>query len=112
MALTPPIDLQDLLLEEATLRFHHWYDTHESADYGAVYITNDYGENWVQVGPLYSGNSGGWKEVIIDLEDYIGSSDPVFVGSRFVSNSYYSSAGWYIDNVRLIGLDLEPPQAP
>ncbi len=110
--ITPPIDLRDTNLDATTLRFHHWYNTYNDYDYGEILVTNDFGENWIQIGPDYYGASEDWEEVVINLEEYIGSSNPIFVAFRFVSNSYTNREGWYIDNVRLIGIDSEAPANP
>lgn len=108
--ITPPIDLRDASLEAATLRFNHWYNTYNNLDYGTVLVTNNYGETWTQVGPQYFGASEDWEEVVVNLADYIGSSDPVFAAFRFVSNSYTHREGWYVDNVRLVGVDTDAPE--
>ena len=42
-----------------------------------------------------------WDELVINLNDYIGSPEPVFVGFRFTSDVSVNREGWYIDNVRL-----------
>ncbi|WP_325224081.1 S8 family serine peptidase [Schnuerera sp.] len=110
--ITPPIDLRDTNLDSTTLRFHHWYNTYNYYDYGEVLVTNDFGENWIQIGPDYYGASEDWEEVVINLEEYIGSTNPVFVAFRFLSNAYTNREGWYIDNVRLVGVDLESPATP
>ncbi|MBZ2175131.1 S8 family serine peptidase [Schnuerera sp. xch1] len=110
--ITPPIDLRDDTLEAATLRFNHWLNTYHDYDYGTVLVTNDYGETWTQIGPEYTGDLSNWQEVVVNLEDYIGSTNPVFVAFRFISNSYTQREGWYIDNVRLVGVDTEAPAAP
>jgi len=110
--ISPPIDLRDSSLEEATFRFHHWYDTYSNNYYGVVYVTNDYGQNWTQVGPQYSNSSNGWKEVVVDLREYIGSQNPVYIGFRFVADGFYQRLGWYIDNVRIVTIDTEAPTAP
>ncbi len=109
--ITPPIDLRDDSLSAASLRFNHWYNIENNYDKGYLYVTNDYGTNWTQVG-LYTNTSNGWQEVVVDLNDYIGSSNPVFVGFRFTSDNSVVKEGWYIDNVRLMGPDKVPPAVP
>ncbi|MCG4582804.1 immune inhibitor A, partial [Anaerosalibacter bizertensis] len=74
-----------LKLESAAFNFFHWYETEARYDKGQVLITNDYGENWTKIGPEYSGDGKSWEEVSIDLNDYIGSKDPVFIGFRFTA---------------------------
>jgi len=110
--ITPPIDLRDATLEEATIRFHHWYNIETNYDNGFVYATNDYGQTWNLIGGPYTGASQQWNEVVISLDEYIGSEEPVFVGFYFTSDNAVNRIGWYIDNVRIVGKDLEPPQSP
>lgn len=109
--ITPPIDLRDTSLPSASLRFHHWYRLENNYDKGYVYVSNDYGENWNQVTTI-TGSSASWKELVINLNDYIGSTNPVFVGFRLTSDGSSNYEGWYIDNVRLLGPDSEAPQVP
>ncbi|WP_352418972.1 S8 family serine peptidase, partial [Proteiniborus sp.] len=109
---TPPIDLRDATLETASLRFHQWYQVETNYDKGYILVTNDYGENWYQVGPMYTGSSNQWEEVFVGLDSFIGSSEPVFVAFNFTSDYSGQQAGWYIDNIRLMGKDYEAPAIP
>ncbi len=109
---TPPIDLRDDTLTSATLRFHEWYETENNYDKGYLLITNDYGENWTEVRSIITGDGKQWKESIVNLGNYIGSKDPVFVAFRLTSDGSGVRAGWFIDNVRLVGIDTEPPATP
>ena len=110
--ITPPIDLRDELLDSATLRFYEWYETENNWDMGYTLITNDYGETWTELRPPITGDGTEWKEIVINLNDYIGSENPVFVAFRLTSDYSGTRAGWFIDNVRLIGEDTEPPAVP
>ena len=110
--ITPPIDLRDGNIESATLRFYEWYEMENNYDKGYVLITSDYGQTWTQVGPIRTGDGKAWKESVINLAPYAGSQDPVFVAFRLTSDSSGNKAGWYIDNVRIMGADNEPPAAP
>lgn len=110
--ITPPMDLRDATLDSATLRFHEWYELENNWDKGYTLISNDYGENWVEVRPIITGDGKEWKETVINLGDYVGSKTPVFVAFRLTSDSSVHKAGWYIDNVRLVGVDNEPPAIP
>lgn len=101
LLITPPIDLRNENLESVAFNFFHWYETEARYDKGQVLITNDYGENWTKIGPEYSGDGKSWEEVSIDLNDYIGSKDPVFIGFRFTSDISVNKLGWYIDSVSL-----------
>ncbi|MCF6460175.1 hypothetical protein C3E88_03850 [Clostridium sp. Cult3] len=53
-----------------------------------------------------------WKETVVNLGEYIGSQDPVFVAFRFTSDGSGTRAGWFVDNVRLVGVDTEAPATP
>lgn len=114
LLVTPPIDLSDNELKHATLKFYQWYKIRDKYDNdkGRIYISDDYGENWVPVGPEYKGNSYEWHEALVNLEEYIGSPTPIFVGFHFISDNYGEEDGWYIDSVSLIGKDEKPPATP
>ena len=111
-----------------TLRFWHRYDTQSGADGGVLEISVD-GGPWqdlrerittggydrqlsgVPSNPLngrwaWSGNSGGWREVTVDLGAYAGGSARI----RFRWGSDDSAGGlegWYVDDVRLT--EIWPP---
>lgn len=106
--ITPPIDLRDESLESASLRFYEWYEIENYFDKGYLMMSNDYGRTWEEVRPAVTGNAKSWKETIVNLEEYIGSPDPIFIGFRFTSDGTRQKAGWYIDDVSLIGTSCEP----
>ncbi|WP_406242682.1 S8 family serine peptidase [Tissierella carlieri] len=110
--ITPPIDLRDGNLETASLRFYEWYEMENNYDKGYVLITNDYGETWTEARGIITGNAMNWKESLVNLGNYIGSQEPVFVAFRFTSDSSGQRAGWYIDNVRLMAQDNDAPAIP
>ncbi len=112
LLITPPIDLRDENLPTASLRLFHWYETENRYDKGQVYITNDYGENWIPIGPEYTGEKKEWEGLFVDLNEYIGSKDPVFVAFRLTSDVSGNRLGWYIDDVSLVGEDTEAPSIP
>lgn len=114
--ITPPIDLRNSDIPSATLRFFQWYKTPEKYDYdhdkGQVYLSDDGGENWMPVGPEYLGDGREWHEALVNLEEYIGSPNPIHIAFRFITDDAWTEDGWYIDYVRLVGEDNEPPAAP
>ena len=110
--ITPPIDLRDGNIESATLRFNEWYEMEEDYDNGDVLITNDYGKNWIQVGPSRTGDGKRWRESVINLADYKGSQDQIYVALRLTSDNATNKTGWYIDNVRIVGAENESPAIP
>lgn len=108
-AMLPPLDLRNT--DEASIRMHHWYDIENNFDNGYVLITDDYGDSWEQA-YHFTGRDQQWKSLFIDLNDYAGSSDPVFVVFAFESDSSVTYAGWYLDDVTLKGVDMTPPDEP
>jgi len=112
--ITPPIDLRDSTLPSATLRFYEWYETEGDRDFIYLLISDDFGETWREARAPLSGDGMEWKEYVLDLRDYIGSQNPIFVAFRLTSViMYIPRHGWYIDNVRLVGAsDVEPPAIP
>jgi len=108
--ITPPMDLRDESLESVTVRYHQWYRLEDRFDKGYVYVSDNYGEDWVQLIPEITGEGGAvWHEVVLNLNDYIGSENPVFVAFYLVTDGSGQRDGWYIDNFRLVGTDNEPP---
>ncbi|QSX05987.1 S8 family serine peptidase [Sedimentibacter sp. zth1] len=106
LLVTPPIDLRNADLGSATLRLQEWFETEYYYDICYVYVSNDYGDTWTIVGTR-TGIRMEWIDTVINLNDYIGSLDPVFVAFRFTSDSSNANPGWYIDNVRLIGVGTD-----
>ncbi len=110
--ITPPIDLRDSSLETASLRFYEWYNLEANYDKGYLLVTNDYGNTWTEVRPIITGIREEWKEAIANLNPYIGSQEPVYVAFRFTTDSSGQRAGWYVDNVRIMGKDNDAPAIP
>ncbi|MDR7857930.1 carboxypeptidase regulatory-like domain-containing protein, partial [Tissierella sp.] len=109
--IAPPIDLRDNTLEAASLRYYQWYDMENNYDKAYVLVTDDFGATWTQVA-LYTGPGATWTEKTVNLDGYIGSTNPVFVAFRFTSDGSVHKAGWFIDNVRLFERDNEAPAVP
>jgi len=109
---TPPIDLRNASLETASLRFYEWYNMQNNYDMGYVLVSNNYGETWTQTRSAITGVREEWKEALVNLDNYIGSKDPVFVAFRFTSNASTQAPGWYIDKVRLMAQDNDAPAIP
>ncbi|BCN29308.1 S8 family serine peptidase [Anaeromicropila herbilytica] len=109
---TAPLDLRNSSLTFAQFRVNQWYDIENNADLGAIYITNNYGDTWNQVGPTYTGTGTQWKEIAINLNPYIGSSNPIYIAFRLKTNASTQKVGWYLDNAKLIATDQEVPTTP
>lgn len=107
-----PLDLRNTDLKFVQFRVNHWYELENNRDKGTVYVTNDNGATWNQVGPEYTGSQTQWKEIVINLNEYIGSKNPVFIAFRLTSDSSVQKAGWYLDDARLIATDTQPPSVP
>ncbi len=108
--ITPPIDLRDENVG-ANLVFQQWYELENNYDKGYILMTNDYGASWIQAGAVITGNATNWSEISLDLSQYAGSPDPVFVAFRFTSDSSVTRRGWYIDDMHLEATEAEytPP---
>jgi bacillopeptidase F len=104
-----PLDLRNA--SEASLMLQHWYDIEDYYDVGLVAITADYGENWEIVSEV-TGYSQEWQNLFIDLNDYCGSENQVYVAFVFMSDYSVNYQGWYIDSVDFVGTDNEAPSAP
>ncbi|MCD8510594.1 MAG: S8 family serine peptidase [Bacillus sp. (in: Bacteria)] len=104
--LLPPLDLRDT--DEASLRLHHWYDIERNWDFGYVGISDDYGDSW-EIVATFSERDQQWRNLIIDLNDYAGSDNPILVAFEFTSDSIIHYLGWYLDNVELVGKDETAP---
>ncbi len=108
----------------ARLEFYHWYNTEISYDGGNVAISTNGGINWTVITPDggypdadisafdnlepgYTGSSD-WTPASFDLSAYNGQN--VSFRWRFGSDGSLTAAGWYIDDVVIIG--ATPPEPP
>ncbi len=89
--------------ETIVLKFDEWYQLESSYDFGYVYIRAN-GGSWIQLSNRTG--SSDWIETEIDLTTYAG--DDVEILFYFTSNSSNEYAGWYIDNVKIQQLGVEP----
>ncbi len=101
----------------ATFSFWHWYDMESGWDGGNIHVSTDGGENWELVYPEsgypqsdiigldgepgFSGTSGDWQQVIVDLSAY--ENQTLKIKFRFGTDPSVTRAGWYIDGVVLNG---------
>jgi hypothetical protein len=86
------------------MRFYHWYQTETNYDSGWVELNT--GAGWFKFSPTYKGSNTTWSLVQLDLTTYSGSS--IRFRFRFKSDGSINYAGWYIDSVSIIGLNLSP----
>lgn len=93
------------------LRFHHWYSMGEG-DSAIVQISERGGE-WRDVSDPFVSSSGAWTQYIIDLSAFAGAqvrigflvSDDGGVRCPITGCRATTGAGWYVDDVRLEGID-------
>ncbi|HOL17882.1 MAG TPA: dockerin type I domain-containing protein, partial [Bacillota bacterium] len=97
----PPFDLRGATAP--LLRLDHWYQTEPNNDVCLVMISTDYGQTWLYA--LFTGDSGGWKTVQINLQPYI-VSNPIYLCFVFQSNESINYPGWYIDRVSLVEMGM------
>jgi len=90
------------------LDFWHWW-SFSDYDYGEVRIYPQ-GQPDAVISDVFTSTSGGWTHYYIDLTPWSGQT--VHFGFEFVEGGYYQAPGWYIDDVRLVGLDQSEPMAP
>jgi hypothetical protein len=98
----------------ATLHFRAWYAIEEFWDYAYVMISADSGQTWDirstphttetnphsnAYGPGYTGQSGGWIDESIPLDDYAGQS--ILVRFEMITDDAISQPGIAIDDVRI-----------
>ncbi|MDY6985110.1 MAG: type IV pilin [Candidatus Thermoplasmatota archaeon] len=85
---------------EAEIDFYYWYNFETEWDFGRLEITTDGGKTWTAI-KNYTGSSDGWMHEEIDLSGYIGNV--ITVRFHVVTDSYGNAAGWYIDDVTILG---------
>ncbi len=107
-----PLDLRDTTLKFAQFEVNQWYDIENNYDKGFVYVSADLGETWNQVGPVITGTKTSWSKLTINLSEYIGSSVPVYIAFRLVSDTSVSKVGWYLEDAKLIATDSTAPSVP
>ena len=90
LALEPPLELS----------FWHWFEIESGWDYGYVRISTDGGSTWDML-DSYTGYEEFWHEETIDLSLYAG--EEVIIRWHFYSDYSLYYAGWYLDDVSIIG---------
>ncbi|WP_017415399.1 S8 family serine peptidase [Clostridium tunisiense] len=108
--LSPPLDLRDTNLKEASLRISEWNDISYSHN-AEMLISTDEGATWKQLRKV-TGSNKEWHEVYLDLASYIGNQKPVFVKFKFTTGSAGFGIGWYFENMSFVGTDKEAPSVP
>jgi len=110
--LTRAIDLSSV--DSATLTFRAWYDLEELWDYGYVMVSTDDGNRW-QILPAsttrdrnpynraygvgFTGQSFGWVEQTVSLDDYAGQE--ILLRFEVITDAASIRHGMAIDDVRI-----------
>ncbi len=81
--------------DSAWVRFKHYYATEDNYDFCVVELNN--GSPFWRPLALYSGNSGGWQDEVLDLSAFQGQT--VQLRFRFISDYSVADEGWYIDDL-------------
>jgi hypothetical protein len=112
MTLTHVFDLSDV--KNAALEFKVWYDIEDLWDWGYVTVSADDGKTWKALpgthaqtdnpvntayGPGYSGESGGWQDERIALDDYAGQS--ILLRFEMITDDAVTKPGLAIDDVQI-----------
>ena len=105
--LTPCIQLPTTYDPQLLLRFWHWFSFQDS-DNGRVFLypEGDTSQG-ILISHVFSNSSDGWGQYLVDLADYAGQR--VSFGFHFTEGGSYEDAGWYIDDVEIIGMDQSTP---
>lgn len=95
---TPEFTVPDAALLPR-FKYALWHDF-GNGDHGQVEVSVDGGE-WDVLDPLVlEGQTGGWSQQVIKLQDYAHQS--VRIGLRLIADHYNGNGpGWYIDDVSL-----------
>jgi len=103
---------------DAEFSFYHWYNFESSWDGGNVSVSLDNGANWnlltpdsnypdpdvvgLDGQPGFSGETGGWEEVVFQMGDYYGQA--IMIGFRLGTDGSVTRDGWYIDALTISGM--------
>ncbi len=106
MTLQVPLDLSDPDFSHAYLSFWYYLGIETDRDHSgyenvSVHMSKDSGDHWSEVA-LLSDTHGEWKEIIIDVSEYCGSTQ-VLIKFYFDSRDDWMNDydGWYLDNIKV-----------
>ena len=108
--ISPSIKLTPQHGQSSGLYFWHWFSLSSTSfghDVGNVQISVN-GGNWKSISNNYSGSSSIWSQAFIDLSEY--SDSTIRIAFAIIDETFYTgtSSGWYIDDVRLEGIESVP----
>lgn len=105
---SPPLDLRNIT--EASLRAKHWYNLETNYDFGYVIVTEDFitGDILAE----FTGCNGDWQDMVVNLNPYCGSEEPVYVVFALATDYSICWEGWYLDSIYFQGIDEDAPTPP
>jgi bacillopeptidase F (M6 metalloprotease family) len=95
--------------EEIHLRFWHWFSYPDDSGYVQISVFDEVAEEWSAWDDIYGPIlevSAVWTPKKLPLTAYAGQK--VKIAFYHTADGYYTSAGWYIDDIRLPGVFLIP----
>ncbi len=99
----------------AELRFWHWFSL-DGGDGDSAWVeisTTGTAGPWQRISNVFTGISGGWTQYIADLSSYAGQTVRVAFHLRDLTSGIPNvTPGWYVDDVRVVGLPEGSPIAP
>jgi len=105
---TPPVEM----------RFWHWYDIAAGDDGDSAWVevsTSGHGGPWKRESGKFMNSSGAWTQYIVDLSAYAGQTVRVAFHLRDHSAGFDGNQigpGWYVDDIRFVGLPEGMPNSP
>jgi PKD repeat protein len=106
--ISPAITLIPKPGENPMLFFFYWNRV-TGGDTAFVQLSVNGGE-WQIISSPITGNNQSWSQYIIDLSAYNGAT--VRIAFYFTSNDYAEDNGWYIDDIRIEGIQADDNQLP
>ncbi len=101
--LNVPLDLSPYF--GAYLQFYHAYWIENGFDFGHIEVSIDGGNTWTEVA-IYTGTLDHWTFESIDLSAFCGYND-VRIRFRLTSDGAVTEDGWYIDDVKIVGSQVD-----
>src|SRR5699024_911099 len=89
----PPIDMRDA--EDAEVTFTHWFDIEYEYDFGKILVTNDIDSGDWEEAATFSGRERAWDNYSLDLSEYAGSHEQVYIALVLESDGKVAHDGWY-----------------
>jgi bacillopeptidase F (M6 metalloprotease family) len=100
--ISPKVTLTSIMGQTPMLFFYQWFNTEDNNDRGLIQISVNDGE-WKTISNPITGSGETWTQFGLDLSNYIDST--VRIAFYFTSNILYNHSGWYIDDIRIEGIE-------